>query len=883
MPTLIGTTQRLELNQSSRSPLLEQLSGEKLVFWQGLSSRIECALFNDTPESSSFVSDVSNLDSVNLVVRKGGPTGDILFTQDVDVFNAISYSSWTAETTAQFTFSISELDTTQIVPSSGHLPIYFVVTAVTTEAVPYIAGFGYGEIVDVGFIENPVSSDYITGRTNIVGGKLLTNLDANNYSITNLPLSGVGYIETGTATLVNGSFTCDVSFLHEKVAASYVFTELYVTDSSFTPQFIEIVTKPVEHLTTGFRVHLSEAPETSNCKLVWGVAILDPSRASQPGTTGPRYILGTHALGPRVLYASRNSVVLDSNVLTGGGTDVTSDVNDLLMSLEGTGGTVVLDGPALSSGSFTCPSNVGIYCPNKSCGVFLAAGSNCPMVINSNYNGLTNPTEPSVGNRQKNISVIGGTWNGNYPNQSADVAGNPANAWVVGMWFNGVDDLYMDDVTIINARKFGLMVTYPGSYEIPLLTVKQDVQRTDNNDAFHVWGPTTGFGHIGTLRAINCSDDTLALNFCESRDPLNGNVDFTGRAAAIYTVIDNVFIYNGTSILRVDGTVANCGTIIVRNVFCLFTSTVANSALSITADGSWDYLYCPGWNVKIPSTVAESSAKGVFINGPRGGSITKLQDWVYTGDASISVSDSNNNALVKITPIASGTNAHKVILDNVIARKPTASPSGTLMLVTEIGAVTPTIDAVEIYNCSIKNYAYLYANDSGYAQVLSLDTDNNTLNGAASLYGVPPTNISDHDNLRKIAARVLVTSNLTLLNNTPQTILFGTEDYDTNNLHSVSSNTSRIVIPVTDYYALDVYAEIQVNTTGLREIRFVLNGATILKRTLIPPLTGENTTINCVIPSLKFNKNDYVEVVANQNSGGSLVLYAGAYFSVTRL
>lgn len=880
MPTLIGTTQRLELNQSSRVPLLEQLSMEKLVFWQGLSSRIECALFNDTPTAGTFV-DISNVASVNIVVRKNGPNGGILFTQETTTLNSIPYASWVAGA-AQFTFNISELDTTQIVPQSGKLPIYYVITAVTTAAVPYIAGFGYGEIVDVGFVENPSSVDYVTGRTPIIGGRLLTNLDANGYGILNLPLSGVGYIETGSVALAIGQLEVDVSFLHEKAAATYVFQPSpYVKDTSVAPQDIRAVVNA--QTTTGFVIKLSAAPTTTNCTLVWGVAILDPSRASQPGTSGPKYILGTHALGPRVLYASRNSIVLDSNVLTGGGTDVTSNINALLLSLEGTGGTVVLDGPALISGSLKESSNVGIYCPNKSCGVFLAAGSNCPMVINSNYNGLTNPTEPSSGNRQKHISVIGGTWNGNYPNQSINVAGNLTNAWVVGMWFNGVDDLYMDDVTIINARKFGLMVTYPGSYEIPLLTVKQDVPRTDNNDAFHVWGPATGFGHIGTLRAINCSDDTIALNFCESRDPLNGNVNFTGRAAAVYTVIDNVFIYNGTSILRVDGTVANCGTIIVRNVFCLFTSTVANSALSITADGSWDYLYCPGWNVKIPSTVAESSAKGVFINGPKGGSITKLQDWVYTGDASISASDSNNNALVKITPITSGTSAHKVILDNVVARKPTASPSGTLVLVTEVGATTPTIDSVELFNCSIKNYAYLYANDSGYAQVLSLDTDNNTLNGAASLYGVPPVNIADHDNLRKIAARVLVTSNLTLPDNTPQTLPFGTEDYDTNNLHSVSSNTSRIVIPATDYYALDVYAEIQVNTTGLREIRFVLNGTTILKRTLIPPLTGENTTINCVIPSLKFNKNDYIEVVANQNSGGSLVLYAGAYFSVTRI
>lgn len=271
MPTLNTTLRRIALNQSSRVGLLEQLSDEKLTLWQGLAAQIQCALFEDTPAADTLITDVSNIDNVNLVVRKVGPSGVILFSIDVpdSELHTISYAEWLAETGQHLTFDISDLDTTQIIPNSGFLPIYFVVTITTKDNIPYIAGFGYGEIVDVGYIENPVSSDYITGRTPIVGGRLLTNLDLNGFRL--VDSSRLTEFEEGEVALTSGQLGGTIDFQFEKADPDNIrFDYLYVKDrSSSTVEVIQIVTGDIGATSCAFV--LSAAPSTANCVLYWGV------------------------------------------------------------------------------------------------------------------------------------------------------------------------------------------------------------------------------------------------------------------------------------------------------------------------------------------------------------------------------------------------------------------------------------------------------------------------------------------------------------------------------------------------------------------------------------------------------------------------------------
>lgn len=267
MPTVTQTTRRLELNQSSRLPAVEQLSQNKLVLWQGLSAEIECALFNDTPKADSLITDISNIDTANLVVRKIGPKGDILFTEEVTVVQETNYADWLNEVGRHFVFAVSDLDTTQIVPASGRLPIYFVVTVTTTAGVPYIAGFGYGEIVDVGYIENPVSTDYIDGRTPIVGGKLLTDFDLNGHRL--IDSASGGLPEDGEVVLTADQLTVSVNFVLQKSGADvYRFDYLYIKDTTGVPRDVRPFLN--SQSTTGFVVQLT-AGATVGSILYWKV------------------------------------------------------------------------------------------------------------------------------------------------------------------------------------------------------------------------------------------------------------------------------------------------------------------------------------------------------------------------------------------------------------------------------------------------------------------------------------------------------------------------------------------------------------------------------------------------------------------------------------
>lgn len=283
MPTLPSTLRRLTLNQSARSPVLEDLSGEKLTLWQGLAARIEVALFSDTPSADTLV-DISNIDSVDLIVRKQNANGAILFTQEVTSLTETSYAVWLAEEGQHLAFELTEIDTTQIVPASGRLQIYFVVTATTTDNVPYIAGFGYGEIVDAGYVENPVSLDYVTGRTPIVGGKLLTDLDLNGRRI--IDSSGSAYTEEGSVVLTADQLEVEVEYEFEKLSADgYRFDYLYIKNENGIPSDVRPVLNA--QTTLGFTVQLS-AFAVAGTILYWKIV---PKITVPTPVPSPRYAI----------------------------------------------------------------------------------------------------------------------------------------------------------------------------------------------------------------------------------------------------------------------------------------------------------------------------------------------------------------------------------------------------------------------------------------------------------------------------------------------------------------------------------------------------------------------------------------------------------------
>lgn len=117
---------------------------------------------------------------------------------------------------------------------------------------------------------------------------------------------------------------------------------------------------------------------------------------------------------------------------------------------------------------------------------------------------------------------------------------------------------------------------------------------------------------------------------------------------------------------------------------------------------------------------------------------------------------------------------------------------------------------------------------------------------------------------------------------------FDTEGWDTDAFHSTSSNTSRVTVPtgLGGKYMLTGSAEWATNATGLRGLRFLKNGTTVVGVILVAANTGAGTNLShAAVADLA--AGDYVEIQTYQSSGGNLTLNASAgvspLFTATRL
>ena len=207
--------------------------------------------------------------------------------------------------------------------------------------------------------------------------------------------------------------------------------------------------------------------------------------------------------------------VLDSNVRTGGGTDDTAALQALLDKAAEYGGLrVIMDGAALVSG-LRVHSNTTIECLNKDCGFFLISGTNKPVI--ENYD------RDFEFIRNRNITLLGGTYNHNGPGQEHHVPygdpaylkyskkiSDPTEMWIVAMVFTGVENLLLRDVTICDQRTFATCTTNFKHVVMENIIIDMP-NKTDcqNQDGLHFEGP----GQFLTLRNItgDSGDDFIAL------------------------------------------------------------------------------------------------------------------------------------------------------------------------------------------------------------------------------------------------------------------------------------------------------------------------------------------------------------------------------------
>ena len=180
---------------------------------------------------------------------------------------------------------------------------------------------------------------------------------------------------------------------------------------------------------------------------------------------------------------------LDSDVINGGGTDVTEQIQAALDEALTCGGVhLVMDGAALVS-TLRVHSNTTIECLNLGCGFFQKADSNIGIISNR----VTGALDEMYNLDLKNVTLIGGTYNQDCKNQKHHVIldqATGAQGWTFGMEFYGVENLTVRDIHIRNFRTFAFVLG--GFRNVTIENVRLDLpdrMHAQNQDGFHFWGP----------------------------------------------------------------------------------------------------------------------------------------------------------------------------------------------------------------------------------------------------------------------------------------------------------------------------------------------------------------------------------------------------------
>ena len=249
------------------------------------------------------------------------------------------------------------------------------------------------------------------------------------------------------------------------------------------------------------------------------------------------------------IYYASDYAVLDSHVEHGGGTDDTAALQSILdKARDGrTPVKLIMDGAALITGLTVWP-NTTIECMNPSCGFFLADGSNRALLRNGNADFYCAPEK-----RDKNIVIKGGTWNHNARGQQHDVPCPDdeqhiyqlqdkeymPTKWVMAFELYGVENVTMQDMTIMNQRTFTLLAANFKFVNIENVNiVLSDYMSANNQDGLHFFGP----GQFLSLSNITgtSGDDFIAIA-PDERD---------GKSSITDVTIDGVHLNNADQGIR---------------------------------------------------------------------------------------------------------------------------------------------------------------------------------------------------------------------------------------------------------------------------------------------------------------------------------------------
>ncbi len=140
---------------------------------------------------------------------------------------------------------------------------------------------------------------------------------------------------------------------------------------------------------------------------------------------------------------------------------------------------------------------------------------------------------------------------------------------------------------------------------------------------------------------------------------------------------------------------------------------------------------------------------------------------------------------------------------------------------------------------------------------------NATTAGAVAAGAVTPAGLASIP-----VARVSDNTEQVLPNETPVTLNFNTESFDIDNLHSTTTNSSRLTAPIAGIYRVSASVGFILSSSTTSVIlELVKNGTVDLFDTQNP--TEGNTTFSNATDLVKLNAGDFVQVVAEQKGATS--------------
>jgi hypothetical protein len=129
--------------------------------------------------------------------------------------------------------------------------------------------------------------------------------------------------------------------------------------------------------------------------------------------------------------------------------------------------------------------------------------------------------------------------------------------------------------------------------------------------------------------------------------------------------------------------------------------------------------------------------------------------------------------------------------------------------------------------------------------------------------------------------RAYNSANISLTTATLTILTLDSERVDVGGGHSTAVNTGRFTVPAGGggFYHLTGCASFAGNATGFRELRLVLNGATSIAMQRLTTVSAAASTVVQVSADYQLVAGDYVEMRAQQTSGGALNVEAAAAYS----